>query len=50
LKHNTLKHINKTKISTDWKDMYNRYPEAAQLVYKMYKKDFEHFGYKMYSK
>jgi len=50
LKHNTLKHINKTKISTDWKNMYNRYPEAAQLVYKMYKKDFEHFGYKMYSK
>ena len=50
LKYNTLKHINKTKISTDWKNMYNRYPEAAQLVYKMYKKDFEHFGYKMYSK
>ena len=49
LKHNTLKHINKTKISTDWKNMYNRYPEAAQLVYKMYKKDFEHFGYKMCS-
>ena len=50
LKHKTLKHINKTKISTGWKNMYNRYPEAAQLVYKMYKKDFEHFGYKIYRK
>jgi len=50
LEHNTLKQINKTKTSTDWKNLYNRYPEASQLVYKMYKKDFEYFGYTIYRK
>jgi hypothetical protein len=50
LKNNTLKHINKTKKSSDWKHMYRKYPEASQLVYKLYKKDFEYFGYKMYGK
>ena len=48
LKHNTLQQINKTKTSIGWKEMYNRYPEASQLVYKLYKKDFEHFGYKIF--
>ena len=50
LEHNTLKQINKTKTSTDWKNLYNRYPEASQIVYKLYKKDFEYFGYKIYCK
>ena len=30
---------------TDWKDLYRIYPETAQLVHDLYKKDFEHFGY-----
>jgi len=47
LEYNSLKNINKTKSITDWKDLYRIYPEAAQLVYELYKKDFEHFGYKI---
>tara|TARA_B110000008_G_scaffold265215_1_gene290175 strand:+ start:205 stop:984 length:780 start_codon:yes stop_codon:yes gene_type:complete len=47
LEHNTLKYINKTKSIKDWKDLYKIYPEATQLVYELYKKDFEHFGYKI---
>ncbi|MEC9209257.1 MAG: hypothetical protein VX762_02395 [Bacteroidota bacterium] len=45
LKHDPLKHINKTKSIADWKDLYRVYPEASQLVYNLYKDDFEHFGY-----
>ena len=45
LEYDSLKHINKTTSITDWKDLYRIYPEAAQLVYEQYKKDFEHFGY-----
>jgi len=45
LEHDSLKHINKTKSIKDWKELYRIYPEAAQLVYELYKKDFEHFGY-----
>ena len=47
LEHDSLKHINKTKSITDWKDLYRIYPEAAQLVHDLYKKDFEYFGYKI---
>ena len=45
LEYDSLKHINKTTSITDWKDLYRIYPEAAQLVYELYKEDFEHFGY-----
>ena len=45
LEYDSLKHINKTTSIKDWKDVYRIYPEAAQLVYGLYKKDFEHFGY-----
>ena len=45
LDHGSLKHINKTQSITDWKGLYKIYPEASQLVYNLYKKDFEHFGY-----
>ena len=45
LEYNSLTNINKTKSITDWKDLYRIYPEASQLVYELYKKDFEHFGY-----
>ena len=47
LEYDCLKNINKTKSVTDWKDLYIIYPEAAQLVYDLYKKDFEYFGYKI---
>jgi len=47
LEYSPLKHINKTKSIKDWKELYRIYPEAAQLVYELYKKDFEHFGYKI---
>ena len=47
LEYDSLKHINKTTSITDWKDLYRIYPKAAQLVYDLYKKDFEHFGYKI---
>ena len=47
LEHDSLKNINKTKSVTDWKDLYRIYPEAAQLVYDLYKIDFEYFGYKI---
>jgi hypothetical protein len=47
LEHNSLEHINKTKSIKGWKDLYRIYPKAAQLVYDLYKKDFEHFGYKI---
>jgi len=42
-----LKHINKTKSITNWKDLYCSYPKATKLVYKIYKQDFENFGYKI---
>jgi len=45
LEYDSLKHINKTKSINDWKDLYKIYPEASQLVYDLYKKDFEYFGY-----
>ena len=45
LDHGSLEHINKTKSITDWKELYGIYPEASQLVYELYKKDFEYFGY-----
>jgi hypothetical protein len=45
VEYNSLTNINKTKSITDWKDLYRIYPEASQLVYELYKKDFEHFGY-----
>ena len=32
-------------LDYDWKDLYSIYPEASQLVYELYKKDFEYFGY-----
>jgi hypothetical protein len=47
LDHGFLKHINKTKSITDWKELYKIHPEASQLVYNLYKKDFEHFDYTM---
>ena len=47
LEYDSLKHINKTTSITDWKDLYRIYPKAAQLVFGLYKKDFEHFGYKI---
>ena len=47
LEYSPLKHINKTKSIKDWKELYKIYPEAAQLVYELYKKDFEDFGYKI---
>ena len=47
LKHNALKHINKTTSIRDWKDLYRIHPEASQLVYDLYKKDFEYFNYKI---
>ena len=39
--------LNKTKSIKDWKDLYRIYPETAQLVYDLYKKDFEHFGFQI---
>jgi len=45
LDNGSLKHINKTKSIKNWKDLYRIYPEASQLIYDIYKKDFEHFGY-----
>ena len=47
LAHTPLKHINKTKSIKDWKNLYSIYPEASQLVYDLYKKDFEYFNYKI---
>ena len=47
LEYSPLKHINKTKSIKDWKDLYKIYPEATQLAYSLYRKDFEHFGYKI---
>ena len=47
LAHTPLKHINKTKSIKDWKNLYSIYPEASQLVYDLYKKDFECFNYKI---
>ena len=47
LEYDPLKYINKTKSITDWKDLYRIYPEASQLVYNLYKKDFEYFGYRV---
>jgi len=49
LDHDSLKHINKTKRIKDWKDLYRTYPKSSQLVYDLYKKDFENFGYKILS-
>jgi len=45
LKHTPLEHINKTKKIANWKDLYKTYPEASQIIYDLYKKDFEHFEY-----
>ena len=45
LTHDTLEHINKTKVIEDWQEVYRVYPEASQLVYNLYKKDFEYFNY-----
>ena len=47
LKHDTLEYINKTKAIQDWKELYRIYPEASQLVYDLYKKDFEYFNYRI---
>ena len=47
LKHAALEHINKTTSIRDWKDLYRIDPEASQLVYDLYKKDFEYFNYKL---
>ena len=47
LDYTPLKHINKTKSITNWKDLYIAYPKTAQIVYKIYKKDFEMFGYEI---
>ena len=47
LTHDTLEHINKTKVIEDWEEVYRVYPEASQLVYNLYKKDFEYFNYKI---
>jgi hypothetical protein len=47
LDYTPLKHINKTKSITNWKDLYIAYPKTAQIVYKLYKKDFEMFGYEL---
>ena len=47
LEHDSLKHINKTKLINDWKELYRIHPEASQLVYKLYKKDFEYFSYRV---
>ena len=49
LPYHPLRHINKTNSMQDWKDVYKIYPEAAQLVFKLYKKDFNHFGYQKIS-
>ena len=46
LEHECLKHINKTKYLEDWKNLYSIYPKATQLVYELYKKDFEKFNYR----
>ena len=35
------------KSIKNWKELYKLHPKAAQLVYELYKKDFEHFGYKI---
>ena len=45
LNNSPLQHINKTKKNTDWKKLYFNYPQASQLVYELYKKDFRTFGY-----
>ena len=47
LDYTNLKHINKTKSITNWKELYIAYPKTAQIVYKIYKKDFEMFGYEL---
>ena len=48
LKYKPLNHINKTKNKQDWKSLYKKYPKASQVVYDLYKKDFEYFNYKIY--
>tara|TARA_B100001250_G_scaffold162442_1_gene139623 strand:+ start:613 stop:1041 length:429 start_codon:yes stop_codon:yes gene_type:complete len=45
--HDALKHINKTTSIIDWKNLYRIDPEVSQLVYDLYKKDFEYFNYKI---
>jgi hypothetical protein len=47
LDYTPLKHINKTKSITNWKDLYIAYPKTTQIVYKIYKQDFEKFGYEL---
>ena len=47
LNNSPLQHINKTKKNTDWEKLYLNYPQASQLVYELYKKDFKTFGYKI---
>jgi len=47
LEHHSLELINTTKAINDWKELYRIYPEAAQLVYELYKKDFEYFSYRV---
>jgi len=46
LEHTSLEQINQTKSINDWKELYRIYPEAEQLVYELYKKDFEYFRYR----
>lgn len=47
LEYKPLQWINKTKTLTNWKNLYSTYPEASQLVYEIYKKDFEYLGYQI---
>jgi len=47
IEYSPLSNINKTKSIKDWKELYRINPEATQLVYNLYQKDFEHFGYKI---
>ena len=47
LNYEPLEHLNKTKSMKDWKELYKIYPESSQIVYDLYKKDFEYFNYKI---
>ena len=47
LEHDSLNLINTTKAINDWEELYRIYPEAAQLVYELYEKDFEYFSYRV---
>ena len=49
IEYTPLSHINKTKSNSNWKQLYNEYPQASKIVYDLYEKDFKAFNYKKVS-